>query len=167
MALSHTACYNTTQLMGAPQEQEKISNQLPFSENAKEVLERAKRATRRSNHHYLKTRHLLLGLMEEPRMTRLFSMLFQNKIHSAAAEFILIEEESDISIEEVRFTPSAIEVIKLADREAKDYYQLEITPIDLLTGLVHVEGVAAEILKSAGLNKDNLSDLRNWYMLLK
>jgi ATP-dependent Clp protease ATP-binding subunit ClpA len=126
-----------------------------FTERARRVLSLAQEESRRFQHNYIGTEHLLLGLVREGEGVAakvLGSMGVElNKVRSSV-EFI-IGRGDRIVLGEIGLTPRAKKVIELAVDEARRFNHHYIGTEHLLLGLVREgEGIAAGVLESLGVN---------------
>jgi hypothetical protein len=136
----------------AMREEERFDRLTP---QARKVLGLAKEESRRFNHNYIGTEHLLLGLVrldEGVSATVLKNLGVElNKVRSSV-EFI-IGRGDRIVLGDIGLTPRSKEVIELAFDEAKRMNQEHVGPEHLLLGLVREgEGIAAGVLESLGIN---------------
>ena len=133
-----------------------------FTEQARKVLSLAREEVRRFQHNYIGTEHLLLGLIREREgvagkvLVDLGVDLGQVR---SAVEFI-IGRGDRIVLGEISLTPRAKQAIKLAVDEARLMNHHAIGTEHLLLGLVREgEGIAAGVLKSMGVNRENVRKL--------
>ncbi len=130
-----------------------------FSERARRVLSLAQEEAQRSNHNYIGTEHILLGLVRETEgvAARVLSSLSVDlsKVRSAV-EFIIGRGEKPAQ-GEIGLTPRAKKVVELAVDEARRMNHTYIGTEHLLIGLLREgEGVAAGVLESLGVTLDKV-----------
>jgi ATP-dependent Clp protease ATP-binding subunit ClpA len=130
-----------------------------FTERARKVLELAQEESRRFNHDYIGTEHLLLGLVREgdgvaARVLNNMGVQFP-KIRSAV-EFIIGRGEGEPGLD-VRLSPRCRKVLELAVDESRKLEHHYIGTEHLLLGLVREgEGIAAGVLESLGVNLEKV-----------
>lgn len=110
-------------------------------------------AARRSNHNYIGTGHLLLGLLEQgsPAESILRSFGVNKQKARDAVEFILGRGDQTVT-EDIGLSPRAKTVVELAIKEAR-LQQQEVTGEHLLLGIIREgEGIAAGVLESLGVS---------------
>ena len=155
--------------MGTPKEREKTPNQLPFSESTKQVMQFAKEETQRVNHDYIGTGELLLGLLKHQPIEDTFVQL--NISTNKITEYVrrdIGRGKPRVEKSEVKLSFETQLIIYLANNEAEESGRQEITPVDLLIGIVgEADGIGAAALESVGLNNDNVSSFRKTYMETK
>jgi len=122
-----------------------------FTERAKHVVSAAREEATRLGSEYVRTEHILLGLCREPE--GIASRALENlgvDIHALAAE---IEQQvqpgtSEVSGDEIAFTPRAKKVLELAVEEARRFNHSYIGTEHILLGLLKEgEGIAAKVLQ--------------------
>ena len=126
-----------------------------FTERARRVLTLAQEEAHRFNHHYIGTEHILLGLVAEAEgvgarvLQNLGVQLSQVR---QQVEFLIGRGES-VTMGELRLTPRAKRVLRLATDEARRLRHHYIGTEHLLLGLVgEGEGIAARVLESLGVS---------------
>ncbi|HEV2579575.1 MAG TPA: sigma-70 family RNA polymerase sigma factor [Ktedonobacteraceae bacterium] len=133
---------------------------MPYNEQALRVLELTKEEASASNHNYLGTEHLLLGILREG---------------SAAGELI----DHGITLERMRggillilrglpqgtagsqlgFTPRAQHVLVLAGEEAQRLGETAISPQHLLVAILREgQGIAAQLLQVSGVSLEQVGE---------
>ena len=126
-----------------------------FTERARRVLTLAQEEARRFNHNYIGTEHILLGLVaeEEGVGARVLQNLgVQLSQVRQQVEFLIGQGES-VTMGELRLTPRAKRVLRLATDEARRLRHHYIGTEHLLLGLVgEGEGIAARVLESLGVS---------------
>ena len=122
-----------------------------FTERAKHVVSAAREEATRLGSEYVRTEHILLGLCREPE--GIASRALENlgvDIEALAAE---IEQQvqpgtSEVSGDEIAFTPRAKKVLELAVEEARRFNHSYIGTEHILLGLLKEgEGIAAKVLQ--------------------
>ncbi len=138
-----------------------------FTERARKVIILAKEETKRFNHDYIGTEHILLGLIREGEGVA--SAILQNMGLSLDKIRLEIEKlvqpgPATVISGDIPFTPRAKRVIELSMEEARSLGHNYIGTEHLLLGLLREgEGVAAQVLLSLGLD---LNKVRNEVMEL-
>ncbi|MEO0644648.1 MAG: Clp protease N-terminal domain-containing protein [Cyanobacteria bacterium J06650_10] len=127
--------------------------EIPFTPRTKQVFEFSLREARQLKHDYVGTEHLLLGLLKEGEGVG--ARVLENL--GVSSSFLRVQviaalngtaEASNSSIFK-DFTNEAINVVSIAQEEARQIGGNFIGPEHLLLGLVGEEdGIAAEVLKS-------------------
>jgi ATP-dependent Clp protease ATP-binding subunit ClpC len=128
-----------------------------FTENAKRVIVDGQEAGRRMRHAFYGTEHLLLGVVAA-RSSNAITMLAALDV-SPAALASRLDEILPPGLEEpgsqIPFTPRAKTVLELALRQAIELGDAHIGTEHLLLALIEEgDGVAAQVLVSAGLDRD-------------
>lgn len=127
-----------------------------LSENARQVLAYSQEESRRFNHNYVGSEHLLLGLLRgedtdhaKKALTNLGIDLNKGR---SAVEFILGRGERTV-IGNLGLTPRAKKIIELAFDESKMDGVSEPATTHLLRGLIREnEGIGAAIIESLGVS---------------
>jgi len=130
-----------------------------FTDRARRVVVQAQEESRRLNHNYIGTEHLLLGILREDQ-------------GSAAAALASLEVGLDAAREQVAeitgrgqqapsghipFTPRAKKVLELSLREALGLGHPYIGPEHILLGLItEGHGVAVEVLRVLGADPEQV-----------
>ena len=130
-----------------------------YTDRAKRVLMFAQEESRRFNHNYIGTEHLLLGLVrvdKGPAAKALNGMGVDLAKVRSAVEFIVGRGER-AEVGDISLTPHARKVIELAAEEARRLGHNYIGTEHLLLGLVaEGEGMATGILESLGAHPSAL-----------
>jgi ATP-dependent Clp protease ATP-binding subunit ClpC len=122
-----------------------------FTERAKHVVSAAREEATRLGSEYVRTEHILLGLCREPE--GIASRALENlgiDIEALAHE---IDQQiqpgtSEVSGDEIAFTPRAKKVLELAVEEARRFNHSYIGTEHILLGLLKEgEGIAAKVLQ--------------------
>jgi len=127
-----------------------------FTERARKVIILAKEETKRFNHDYIGTEHILLGLIREGEGVA--AAVLQNMGLSLDKIRLEIEKlvqpgPATVVSGDIPFTPRAKRVIELAMEEARNLGHNYIGTEHLLLGLLREgEGVAAQVLLALGLD---------------
>lgn len=128
-----------------------------FTPGARRVLSLAQEESRRFNHQYIGTEHLLLGLVREESgvaAQALTDMGVQLEKVRSAVEFIIGRGESGF-IGEPGITPRAKNVLGLAVDEARRLEHDDIGTAHLLLGLIREnDGIGAGVLASLGVRAE-------------
>ncbi len=127
-----------------------------FTERARKVILLAKEESKRFNHDYIGTEHILLGLIKEGEGVA--AAVLQNL--GLNLDMIRLETEklvqpgpSTAISGDIPFTPKAKKVIELAMDEARNLGHNYIGTEHLLLGLIREnEGVASQVLLNLGLD---------------
>ena len=139
-----------------------------FTKHARQVLQIAQEEAVRLNHNYVGTEHLLLGLAKEDN--GLASRVLR-EAGAPTAEIIRAVERMAPRNPRPPFgkptlTPRTKRVIELAVEEAREMGHQYIGTEHLLLGLVREdEGIAAEVLRSLGLDFEKVRAQTNKAML--
>ncbi len=127
-----------------------------FTERARKVILLAKEESKRFNHDYIGTEHMLLGLIKEGEGVA--AAVLQNL--GINLDMIRLEVEklvhagpSTVTSGDIPFTPKAKKVIELSMEEARSLGHNYIGTEHLLLGLIREnEGVASQVLLNLGLD---------------
>jgi ATP-dependent Clp protease ATP-binding subunit ClpA len=124
-----------------------------FTDKARRVVVLAQEESRRLNHNYIGTEHLLLGLLREPEGVG--AKALESVGISLDAARVQVEEfigKGETSVPgHIPFTPRAKKVLELALRESKQLGHNYIGTEHILLGVLREgEGVAAEVLRKLG-----------------
>ena len=130
-----------------------------FSEVSQNVLNSAEEEAKRLNHNFVGTGHLLLALVKK-KLT-IASVILGNLGFDLAKAPLEIEasinQQSDIESTEVGLSSAVKKAIELSVMETKRLGSREVQPEHILIGLIRQdEGVAANILKNAGINTERV-----------
>ncbi len=133
-----------------------------FTERARKVILLAKEETKKFNHDYIGTEHILLGLVKEGEGVA------AAVLNSIGLEADTIREEVEKLVQpgpgpvlsgDIPFTPRAKKVIELAMDEARNLGHNYIGTEHLLLGLIREgEGIAAQVLLNIGLDLKSVRD---------
>jgi ATP-dependent Clp protease ATP-binding subunit ClpC len=135
-----------------------------FTERAKKVINPlAKDESRRLNHNFIGTEHLLLGLIREGGGVAVAVL----ESLGVDLESVRIEVENQttpssdtLTIGDPQFTPSAKKVLELAAEESQKLGHNYIGTEHLLLGLIQeAEGVAARSLEALGVTYEKSRDM--------
>lgn len=140
-----------------------VASEIPFTPRAKKILEFSVEEANELDHYYIGTEHLLLGLIKEREGIAVkiledlgvVTSVIRNKVIKKLNETI---ESSDSPISPVLelLTEKASTVITLAQEEAQRFGDNFLGPELILLGLIKEgTGIAANVLKSMGINFDN------------
>ena len=129
-----------------------------FTDHARQVLTLAQEEAAHSNHNYIGTEHLLLGLVRLPDCgaAKVLANLGVdlNQVRSAV-EFVVGRGQRPV-LGEIGLTPRSKRVIDLAVDEVRRLDQSAIGTEHLLIGLVREgEGIAAGVLQSMGVSLES------------
>jgi ATP-dependent Clp protease ATP-binding subunit ClpC len=132
-----------------------------YTERAKRVLMFAQEESRRLNHDYIGTEHLLLGLVQDSWSTgsRVLSDMGIGQAKVRSAVQFMVGREENVEPEErdrdsrLSLTEGAQKALKLAADEARRDGHRQVGTGHLLLGLAREgEGLAASELLSLGVN---------------
>jgi ATP-dependent Clp protease ATP-binding subunit ClpC len=139
-----------------------------FTERALKVMQLANQESRRFNHQYIGTEHILLGLVKEgsgvgSRVLRKLN-LNPRKIR-VKVERVFQTGPEMVTMRKQPLTPRAKKVIEYAMDEARNLGQNYIGTEHLLLGLMREqEGVAAHVLMQLGMKLKDVRDaVRKWH----
>lgn len=123
-----------------------------FTDHARRVLVLAQEESRRLDHPFIGTEHILLGLLDEsasiPRQALASSGV---TLDAARAQVLAIIGQGRSGEANPPFTPRAKKVLELSLREALQLGDEEIGPEHLLLGLIREgEGIASQVLVRLG-----------------
>ncbi|HET7478258.1 MAG TPA: Clp protease N-terminal domain-containing protein [Rubrobacteraceae bacterium] len=130
-----------------------------FTERSHEVVALAREEARHLNHGYADTEHILLGLRRE------HGSVAATVLSSFGVELDEVREEIETIVGQgerpvrgrVDLTPRAKKVLEPAQLEARQLANDHVVPEHLLLGLAREpEGVAARILDSRGIRRDEI-----------
>jgi ATP-dependent Clp protease ATP-binding subunit ClpC len=122
-----------------------------FTERAKHVVSAAREEAARLGSEYVRTEHILLGLCRET--DGIAARALENMGADTEAIATVIEQQmppgtSQVSSEEITFTPRAKKVLELAVEEARRFNHSYIGTEHILLGLLKEgEGIAAKVLQ--------------------
>ena len=126
-----------------------------FTDRARKVMELANQETRRFNHEYIGTEHILLGLIKEGSgvgANVLKNLDIDLRKIRLEVEKIVQPGPDRVTTGKLPMTPRAKKVIEYSIEEARSLNHNYVGTEHLLLGLIREEsGVAAEILKRLGL----------------
>lgn len=129
-----------------------------FSDEARRSLILAQEESRKFNHNYVGTEHILLGLLaEEGKAAEIFSGvgIEINRVRSAV-EFIIGRGERDVE-GPIGLTPRAEKVLKISLDSLRIQGKSKVDSCDLLYGLAKEgEGIAAGVLESLGVYPERI-----------
>jgi hypothetical protein len=134
-----------------------------WTEHGRKVVQLAQEEARRFNHEYIGTEHLLLALVKKGSGTAV-AILAQLKIDPARLrteieKIVLPGPEEVVTLGRMPQTPRAKKAIEYAIEETGCFGHVEVGPEHLLIGLLREEeGVASQVLRDLGLQRE---DLRN------
>jgi ATP-dependent Clp protease ATP-binding subunit ClpC len=133
-----------------------------FTERARKVILLAKEESKRVNHEYIGTEHVLLGLVKEGEGVAaavLNSLGLDAENIRAEVEKLVQPGPTPITNTDIPFTPKAKKVIELAMDEARNLGHNYIGTEHLLLGLIREgDGVAAQVLLNMGLDLQSVRD---------
>ena len=133
-----------------------------FTDRARKVMQLANQEAQRFNHEYIGTEHILLGLVKEG--TGVAANVLKNldidlrKIRLATEKFVQTGPDL-VTMGKMPQTPAAKNVMKYAIEEAIRLQHNYVGTEHILLGLIHddpISGVGREVLKSFGLNHDEV-----------
>jgi ATP-dependent Clp protease ATP-binding subunit ClpC len=135
-----------------------------FTERAKKVINPlSKEESRRLNHNFIGTEHLLLGLIREGggvAVAVLESLGIDLESIRIEVENITSPSSDTLTIGDPQFTPSAKKVLELAAEESQKLGHNYIGTEHLLLGLIQEgEGVAARALENLGIVYEKARDM--------
>lgn len=131
-----------------------------FTRSARAVVAGAEKASRRLNHNYLGTEHLLLGLVTDPETLSAKALaahgLDEAAIHDAIVEIVGQGVEGP-SPNHIPLTPRAKGVLEFSLRESLKLGRNYVATEAILLGLIRVgEGIAAQVLTQLGVDLEGL-----------
>jgi ATP-dependent Clp protease ATP-binding subunit ClpC len=124
-----------------------------FTDRARRVVVLAQEEARVLNHNYIGTEHLLMGLLGEPEGVA------AKALESLGISLATVRQQVEVIIGQGQqapsghfpFTPRAMKVVELADREARALGHNYIGTEHILLGLIREgDGVAAQVLVKLG-----------------
>lgn len=130
-----------------------------FSPELLTVLGFAEEESKRFQHNYIGTEHLLLGLMHdtEGNATKVLNNLGVELDQVRAAVEFIIGRGDRIVLGEIGFTPRSKKVFELTSNFAYSLKSDTMKPEHLLLGLVYEgEGIACGVLESLGVERANV-----------
>ncbi len=128
-----------------------------FTEQARKVVALAQDESRRFNHNYIGTEHLLLGLLREDKGVAAQALGSLNVTLDEVREQVesIVGYGREETSGQAPFTPRSKKVLELALREALRLGHSYIGTEHILLGLVREsEGVAARVLSNLGVDPD-------------
>ncbi|MBU0571055.1 MAG: ATP-dependent Clp protease ATP-binding subunit [Candidatus Omnitrophica bacterium] len=133
-----------------------------FTERARKVILLAKEESKRVNHEYIGTEHVLLGLVKEGEGVAaavLNSLGLDAENIRNEVEKLVQPGPTPVMNTDIPFTPKAKKVIELAMDEARNLGHNYIGTEHLLLGLIREgDGVAAQVLLNTGLDLKSVRD---------
>jgi ATP-dependent Clp protease ATP-binding subunit ClpC len=135
-----------------------------FTKQARQVLQVAQEEAIRLNHNYIGTEHLLLGLAKEEHgiAARVLREVGATPADVVRAVERMAPRNPRAPFGKPALTPRTKRVIELAVDEARQMGHPNIGTEHLLLGLVQeTEGIAAEVLRSLGVNLDKVRQQTN------
>jgi ATP-dependent Clp protease ATP-binding subunit ClpC len=135
-----------------------------FTKQARQVLQVAQEEAIRLNHNYIGTEHLLLGLAKEEHgiAARVLREVGATPADVVRAVERMAPRNPRPPFGKPALTPRTKRVIEIAVEEARQMGHPSIGTEHLLLGLVQeTEGIAAEVLRSLGVNLDKVRQMTN------
>ena len=143
-----------------------VEEEIPFTPRAKELLQLSLDEADRLGHNYIGTEHLLLGLVLQRKSVAILVLenlgVSRLRLHSEILSTVRGTSETNIDntpkspTNEANFTEKAIKAIILAREEARRLGYDSVATEQILLGLIGEGiGVAARVLRSAGVNLKN------------
>ena len=133
-----------------------------FTERARKVILLAKEETKRFNHDYIGTEHILLGLVKEGEGVAaavINSLGLDPENIREEVEKLIQPGMAPVTSADIPFTPRAKKVIELAMDEARNLGHNYIGTEHLLLGLIREgDGIAAQVLTNLGLDLKTVRD---------
>lgn len=127
-----------------------------FTDGARQVVVLAQDQARKSNHNFIGTDDLLLGLIEEGEGVAAKALeslgVSLAAVRQQAAE--MIGQGQDSPPEHIPFTPRAKQVLELAQQESRVLGHSYVGTEHILLGLIREDGVAARVLVKLGVDMD-------------
>jgi len=139
-----------------------VLGEIGLTPRAKKVIEFAVDEARRSNHHYIGTEHLLLGLVRESEgiAAGVLESVGVNLENVRRQTIQVLRHQDRFN----KFTEEAILALSLAQKEAQRFQHPSVDTEHLLLGLLcEGEGVAAKVLTNLGIKP---SKVRNTVALV-
>lgn len=133
---------------------------LPFSEMTEKVLVLASKESRKLEHYYIGTEHVLIAicLSEDEDVEEIFEKcgLGTEEVIERTLDRIS-QLKADTELDSPVYTPRQKKVFSLADRIGRHYHFSRIEPLHLLLAIVHEgEGLAVRVLRECGCPLDEL-----------
>ncbi len=128
-----------------------------FSKEVDRVIALAREEARDLGHNFLGTEHLLLGLVRDPLIGRLFYDGFGIKIPNVrdTVEFV-VGEGGDGEVEIVSMTARASKVLELAKEEARRNKLNEVSPLYILKEIIKTGEGGVAVLEYLDVNLTEL-----------
>ncbi|MGH9288606.1 MAG: Clp protease N-terminal domain-containing protein [Acidimicrobiales bacterium] len=137
------------------------SGRIPFTPRAKKVLELSLREAMQLGHNYIRTEHLLLGLVREGEgvacqvLVRLGATL--PKVRARVLELRADYSGEGASAPSAHLSSELVEVLDEARRAAEATGESEVAPIHLfLAAVEHPDGAAGRMLRVVGVDPGEL-----------
>ena len=147
----------------------KISVEIPFTQNAKYLLEHSLREAKTLNHQYVGTEHLLLGILAIKNATGHIILsrlgIKSDSVRTLTLQILAKPKETSRSTQGSsagagsqepkffsRFTNQAINVVMLAQDEARRLGHNFVGTEQVLVGLIEGTGIASQVLQTVGIN---------------
>ena len=130
-----------------------------FTDRARRVVVQAQEESRRLNHNYIGTEHLLLGLLREDEGVAAEALAALEVGLDPAREQVaeIVGRGQQAPSGHIPFTPRAKKVLELSLRESLDLGHETIRPEHILLGLItEGHGVAVEVLRILGAGPDQV-----------
>lgn len=132
----------------------------PYTQNAKKAMKLANQASRRMNHLYIGTEHILLGLLQESAGVAAQVLMGLSVDEQQLSNLIeeLISPGSDVLITDREgYSPRTVKVLERAEVLAERFKDQEIGTEHLLLAIVkEQECAAARLLNTMGINIQKL-----------
>lgn len=138
-----------------------------FTDRARRVLVSAQQEALRMGHGHIGTEHLLLGLSGDQEGVAM-KVLTSFNIDMVAVRTMITEKagQGEVDRQELNYTPRAKKSLELAIEEAQKLGHNYVGTEHLLLGLIREgEGLAAQVLKSLGIENEELVRTRVVEML--
>jgi ATP-dependent Clp protease ATP-binding subunit ClpA len=132
-----------------------------FTRRAQTVVATARDASRRLNHHYVGTEHLLLGLIADPEDISARALALhgvdETAVHTLVVEIVGEGVESPTAPVRIPFTPRARGVFEFSLRESLKLGRNYVDTDAILLALIRVgEGIATQVLTRLSVDLEGL-----------
>src|SRR5262249_39602813 len=133
-----------------------------FTDRARKVMQLANQEAQRFNHEYVRTEHVLLGLVKEGSGVAANVLLSLDvdlaAVRAGVEKAIPFAVTDKPLLGRLPQTPRTKKVIEYAIEEARNINHNYVGTEHLLLGLLRAGGVAAEVLTNLGLKLDEVRE---------
>src|ERR1700733_13173 len=135
-----------------------VQVEIPFTPQAKRLLELAWQESKNLAHKYIGTEHLLLGLLRTTDAVALKVLSNMNILTSTLEDEVMVRLTGEVTVAMFdRFTDKALRAIMLAQEEARLLRHKLVGTEQILLGLIAEDtGIASKVLKANGASLNSI-----------